>query len=216
MAAALAAACALLAAGAAQAAAITFTSSADFFAALSGASLTTETYEAATLDSLIADGGTLDGLAYDFPNGVQGRIDNLFNRFGNQSLAAQRPDAPQSFFFAGDRVVVTFPAPVRAFGIFFNVGISPAASLFATTSGGDTASTGGPSYDSATMYFAGLIADTAFGSVTFGGLPTITSGYNVDDLTYGLPGAAVPEPGTLALSALGAAAFLAARRRRRG
>lgn len=195
---------------AAQAAIVSFTSSAAFQAALVGQTVVTEGYESPALNSTIANGGILNGLTYNFSNGAPGRIDNIYNNFGDQSLASAA--FPNGFFLAGQSITADFGAGVTAFGIFFNIVQSPAGSLFATTSLGDTA-LGSASYDTPTFHFIGLISDTAFNSVNFGGTSSIASGFNVDNLSF-VRGTAVPEPGSLALVALALAAAAVARSRR--
>ena len=198
----------LLWTGNAWAVVMTYTSSSDFFAALAGQTVITETYEGFPLNSLILDGSTLNDLTYEtFPDGTDGRIDDLYNRIGNQSLALQRGDDATAFFFPGEAFTVTFPSLIHAVGIFFNVSASPEGSLQVATAVGSAGN--GHSYDQSTLYFVGLISDSPFASATFSATQAASSGFNVDDLSY----APVPEPSTLAL--LGGAAILLGRRRRR-
>jgi hypothetical protein len=203
----------------ASATTISYTSSAAFLSALGGSAIT-ETYEGLPLNSLIAAGSTVDGITYtSFPSGAEGRIDNLFNRIGNQSLALQRGGgnlATTGFFFPGDAMSVMFASPVDAVGIFLNVGaksdgsLSPVGSLTVTTTAGSAGN--GPSYDISTLYFVGLISDTPFTSATIAGDSTVATGFNVDNLTYApVP---IPEPMSLILVTTGLAT-LAARRRRK-
>ena len=174
----------------------TYTSSADFFSALGSTPFVTEGYEGLPINSLINPGDTVHGITYDvFPAGSQGRIDNLFNGFGTADLALQRGADDASFFFPGDSMSITLPSPVTAIGIFFNVSISPAGSLFIQTPVG-TATTGGPSYDQSTFYFAGLTSDAPFTTATIGGDATLASGFNLDTLSYAAAEIPVPEPGS--------------------
>jgi PEP-CTERM motif-containing protein len=187
---------ALLLAESAFATTINYTSSAAFLSALSGEMVVIETYETQALNSLIPSGSTVDGITYNsFPAATSGRIDNLFNRIGNQSLALERGGVA-SFFFPGDSMTVTFPHSVNAVGIFFNVAQSPVGSLGINTAVGTA--TNGPTYDISTFYFVGLISDTSFTSATIFGNSNIASGFNVDNLTY-----ASPEPSTLLLLGFG-------------
>lgn len=197
----------------ASATTITYTSSAAFLSAL-GSSAITETYEGLPLNSLIPAGSTVDNITYvSFPLDTSGRIDNLFNSIGNQSLALQRGDDNTAFFLPGESMTVTFPSPVDAVGIFFNVGVSPVGSLTVMTTAGTAGN--GPSYDVSTLYFVGLISDTLFTSATIGGDLDVTTGFNVDNLTYApVEAAPIPEPVSVVLVTTGLVA-LATRRRRK-
>jgi hypothetical protein len=178
----------------------TFTHSADFFAALGGAPLVTETYESLPLNSLIAAGSTVGQFTYStFPAGTQGRIDNFYNRIGAQSLAADRPGNPTlNFFVPGESFSVVFAVPANAVGVFFNANPTPGdGDLFIAASVG-LAGTGGPAtnYDVSTLFFAGLISDTPFTSAVIGSLGAGQgSSFNVDNLSF----SPTPEPATLIL-----------------
>jgi hypothetical protein len=195
---------------------ITYTSSAAFFAALAGGTVATETYEGLVLNSTITDGTTVNGITYDsFPAGTDGRVDNLFNRIGNQSLALERPAGGSNFFNPGEGMTVTFPFAVNSVGIFFNVGVSPVNSLRVLTAVGNAGN--GAAYDQTTLYFVGLISDSAtFNSATFQGIDGITTGFNLDNLSFGnaVAAAAVPEPASLLLFGTGVLALIRSRRRR--
>ncbi len=197
----------------------TYTSSAAFFAALGSAPFTTEGYEGPAVNSLINNGGTLDGLTYSaFPTGTQGRIDNNYNKFDNQSLALQRGTDNTSFFFGGDSFTVTFPTPVKAVAVFFNANHTTNSSngdFFIQTSAG-TANTG-LAYDQSTFYFAGLISNTAFTTATIGSSSAGPNVFNADNLTYSP--AAVPEASTTVsfglLLALGLGGVVVAAKRKK-
>lgn len=194
----------------------TFTHSADFLAALGGAPLVTETYESLPLNSLIAAGSTVGQFTYSsFPAGVQGRVDNIYNHIGAQSLAADRPANPElNFFLAGENFSVAFSTPATAVGIFFNANPTPGNSdLFIATPVG-LAGTGGPAsnYDFSTFFFAGLISDTPFSSAVIGSFGAGQgSSFNVDNLSV----SPVPEPATLLLFGTTAAGLGLARWRQR-
>jgi len=199
----------------ASAATITYTSSAAFFAALAGGTVTTETYEGLPLNSIIPDGTTVDNITYNsFPAGADGRVTNEFGAIGTQSLALIRPGGP-NFFINNEGMTVTFPFAVNSVGIFFNVGVSPVNTLQVLTAVGNAGN--GPVYDQATLYFVGLISDSAtFNSATFQGVTGITTGFNLDNLSYGntVVAAAVPEPTALLLFGTGVLLLIRSRRRK--
>jgi hypothetical protein len=195
----------------------TFTHSADFLTALGSAPLVTETYEGLPLNSLISAGSTVGQFTYTaFPAGVQGRVDNIYNKIGAQSLAADRPGNPGlNFFIPGENFSVAFAQPANAVGVFFNANPTPGSGdLFIATPVG-LAGTGGPAsnYDFPTFFFAGLISDTPFSSAVIGSFGAGQgSSFNVDNLSV----SPVPEPTTLLLFGTTAAAMgLAAWRRRK-
>ena len=199
----------------AQAAIVSYTSSAAFQAAVAGGFITLEGFESGSANQSIASGSTFNGLTYSFNNGRTGRIDATYNAFGNFSLAAE--PAPDGFFDEGDSITVTFGSAVNAFGVFFNVLESPAGSLRVETSNGDVA-VSGDSYDTSTFQFVGLVSDTGFTSVTFGAVAGVLSGFNVDNISFGTvdnSNPTLPEPMSLALSGLALLAAGAARGARR-
>jgi hypothetical protein len=202
---------ALLLATSGEAAVIRVTSSAAFLGALSTPVI--ERFESVPVDTLIPSGSFFNGLQYFFPTSTSGRIDDAFSRVGASSLALERDGdiATDDFFFPGDVLTVTFPTPIRALGIFFNIGVSPAGSISITTPVGTALN--GPDYDLSTLYFVGLISDTPFGSATFSSLSTI-SGWNVDELTWEAAGTAVPEPSVAVALLMGLGSIVAAVRQR--
>jgi hypothetical protein len=183
---------------------ISYTSSADFLTALSGRTVSVEDFESQTLNSVITNGSTVNGLTYSGLPGDGGRIDNLYNRLGNQSLAVQRNS--NNFFLPGEGLTVGFGGQVDAVGIFFNVSQSLANTLQVITSAGTAGN--GATYDTSTLYFVGLISDTPFSSANFTGVTGISSGFNVDNITF----ARVPEPTTVALLGLGLLGLASIRR----
>jgi hypothetical protein len=231
-------------AGSARADIFTFTDSAAFFAAIGGGTLTTEGYEGPAVNTLIPGGTMLNGVTYNFSAPTlggsqgQGRIDNFYAGFGNQSLAIFRtttstelafPDPPepsdQSFFYPGESVTLTFPNAVNAVGIFFNAvpENTQAGDFFIQTPLG-TATNGlnpvtGTGSLFPTLYFVGLISTSgSFTTATIGGIDTgVNGGFNLDNLTFGsnVSVTGIPEPGTLAvLGGLLLATGAACRRRR--
>jgi hypothetical protein len=173
----------------ANAATITYTDSAAFFAALGATPLTIETYEGLATNTTISAGQTVNGITYtSFPPGTSGRIDNLFNRIGERSLAAT---APQTFFFPGQSIDVSFAA-TTAIGVFFNAAVSPPDSLFIETAVGTAGNS--LAYDQSTLYFVGLISDSPFSSARMGATTSASSGYNLDNLTRATGRTSVPDP----------------------
>jgi PEP-CTERM motif len=74
----------------------------------------------------------------------------------------------------------------------------------------------GLAYDMRTFYFVGLISDVAFVSATFTSVeqgPLFLEAFNVDNLSYAAI-QPVPEPTTIALTALGLAGLGVVRKRR--
>lgn len=174
----------------ANAATITYTNSAAFFAALGATPFTSETYEGLAANTTISAGQTINGITYtSFPAGTSGRIDNIFNRVGDRSLALT---GSQTFFFPGQSMDVSF-APTTAIGVLFNVSISPPNSLFIDTAVGTAGN--GLAYDQSTFYFVGLISDSPFSSARIGATTGVPSGYNLDNLTRATgPTTSVPDP----------------------
>jgi len=182
--------------GAARAAVISFTSSAAFLAALGGSPVTVEGYETLAADFAIPNGSIVNGLTYSGFSRDGGRVDaGSYIRFGARSLAMIGATGVNDFFLPDEGFTVDFGAPVDAVGLFFNVGVSPAGALSISTAAGSAAN--GPTYDQSTFYFVGLIADTPFTAATILGVSGISTGFNVDDLTFHR--VSVPEPITLVL-----------------
>ena len=182
----------------------TYTSSASFYSSLAarGITPTIEGYQSYAANSLITAGTTLNGVTYtSFPAGTSGRIDTLYNNIGGRSLGLQRGTDATSYFFAGDSLSVTFTQPTFEIGIFFNSDVTSTTSdLYINTAVG-SATNGGPAtnFDQSTLFFVGLISTTAFTSATIGEVSTAKS-FNLDNLTFG--GSVVPEPSSLALTAI--------------
>jgi hypothetical protein len=167
---------------------VSFTSSAAFNLALAGRPVTIEGFDTYTVNSTIANGTVMNGVIYDsFPGTALGRIDNNYNHFGTQSLALKRrsdPNPNKSFFNPGDALSMSFVAPVYAMGIFFNANFTKPGSLGILTTPVGTVTTGGLLYDVGTFYFAGIISDVPFSTVTVGSNSRSSSSYNLDNLTF--------------------------------
>lgn len=190
----------------------TFTSSADFFAALGSAPTLTETFEGFAPGTVIGTGATFNGITYaGFPAGTfGGLIDVRFASIGDQSLAVERDGAAGGgafdFFFRGESLSLSFAVPVTSFGVFINVASSALVSdyLFVNTPVGSVLS-GGSTPDVSTLFFAGLISDTAFSSVRVGATSQSPSGFNIDNLVR----TPIPEPSSIVLMLVGLACFAA-------
>lgn len=183
----------------AQAAVATYTSSSAFLSAVGG-SLQTETFEGLAVDTVLANGSGLNGLTYTFSGGLAGRIDSTYNRFGDRSLGAVLHSGAD-FFLNNESISVNFGGAVNAFGVFFNANQSPAGAWFVATDTGGMALSSAL-YDTPTFHFVGLVSDTPFNQVVFGGNGTGLSGFNVDNLSYNRSANRIPEPGALALASL--------------
>jgi hypothetical protein len=172
----------------ASATTMTFTSSATFNLALNGNPVTIEGWDTYALNSTIANGTTLNGVTYNaFPGGTLGRIDNQFNHFGTDSLALRRasdPNPNKSFFNPGDVLSISFAKPIYILGIFFNANFTNVGSLGILTTPIGTVTTGGPTYDTGTFYFAGVISTTPFTTATIGSNTKRSSSFNLDNLTF--------------------------------
>lgn len=198
----------VLSAGAVQrpalAGVISFTSSADFLTAIGGTPDFLEDYEEEAVDTLIASGGTLNGITYTFPDGVQGRIDIDFNALDMQSLATWHDNGgSKGSFTPGESFFVELPEPVLAFGVFINATAS--TEYFISVSELSTVVPTSGTHDTNTLHFVGLISTEPFTTVEIGATQSAPSGYNVDNLMY----VAVPEPSGICLTALAGLAFLA-------
>jgi len=190
----------------------TYTSSAEFFAALGGKTLVIEDYESYDLDMTIPPGTKLMGVTYtSWPTAFGGLIGDDFANIDTRSLYLERNGDPGQgdgdFFFPGDTFSVAFDTPVTAIGMFFNVVPGAGEFMFIETPVGTTA-TGGFEPDMGTFFFAGLISDESFGTATIGSTLSAPSGWNADNLVF----APIPAPAALAL--FGAAGLFIRRRRR--
>lgn len=192
-----------------------YTSSSAFDAATAGDTLTAERYSSGSAGELINGGAVFDGLTYQFTAGPSGDllggiITNQFNSFSGLSLGGNQNVGAQ-FFFGGDSFTVTFPKPIKAVGVFFNVNAN-SGNYDVTSSVGD-ASTGSGSYDTSTFVFDGIVSNASFTSITVSSEDVALGSFNIPEIEF----ATVPEPATWAmllafLLGIGAMALLAPRR----
>jgi hypothetical protein len=198
----------------AGAAVVDYTSSAAFTAATAGIALTVEQYATGTNGQTIANGGSFDGLTYTFTSGPVGTvtggiITDMFDSFSGLSLGGTQISG-QQFFFGGDSVTVTFPEPVTAVGVFFNV--NPNSGNYDLRTPVGNVSTGSSTYDTSTFVFDGITSTTAFTTITFLSENASVGSYNIPEIEY----AATPLPAALPLFAAGLGAMgLVGRRRSR-
>ena len=182
--------------GTARADVVTYTSSAEFFAALADTSIVIEDYESYELESTIPPGTELMGVTYStWPTEFGGLIGDAFANFDAQSLYVERDGLPGQgdgdFFFNPESFNIQFSTPVTAVGMFFNVASSDVVSdyMFINTPEG-TALTGGSAQDTGTFFFAGIISTEPFSGAIIGSTEDAPTGWNADNLIM----APVPEP----------------------
>lgn len=211
-----------------------FTSSADYFNAISGFQQNNLGFETGGEEGdSINEGDTLNGVTFtDLPSDTLGRLTGQFNKFGDFSLALYRgidsEAFDESFFFPGESFSVSFAQPINAIGIFFNANPNPDNQFFIQTMVGTAFTGAGQSYDQDTFFFAGIVSDTPFTAATIGATepfqgdgirPFANQGFNADNLNFSVGSvSAVPEPGAYALMGMGAFGLgcVALRYRKRG
>lgn len=184
-------------ANSAKATVVSFTSSAAFNAALTGSSVIVEQYATGTNGQIITNGGSFDGLTYNFTAGPLGTltggiITNEFNSFSGLSAAGNQSTG-QQFFFGGDQVTVVFPAPITAVGVFFNVNLG--SGNYDLISPVGPVVTGSGVYDTRTFVFDGITSTIPFSSITLASENASLGSYNIPEIEF----APVPEPATLTL-----------------
>jgi len=195
----------------AAAASVSYTSSADFFAATAGNTLTEEQYASGSLGQIIPNGGTFNGLTYSFSPEAEGIITDIANSFSNLSLGGHQSDGSQ-YFFGGDSVTVNFATPVYAAGVFFNVNLD--SGNFDLTTPVGNASTGSSAFDTKTFVFAGIISTTAFSTITFSSEDTSQGSFNIPEIAF-VSSTPIPAALPLFASGLGALGLLGRRRKRK-
>jgi hypothetical protein len=201
-----------------SAGATTYTSSSAFNAATASDSFTVENYSSGTNGQTIPNGGSFDGLTYSVNGtGLFGTLNgsiitNQFNSFSGLSLGGNQSGGDQ-FFFGGDSVTVTFPTPVKAIGVFFNVNAN-SGNYDLITPVGDV-STSSATFDTSTFVFDGITSVTPFSSITLVSESTSLGSYNVPEIEFAV--ATTPLPGTLPLfvGGLGMMGFILGRKKRK-
>jgi len=196
---------------------VTYTSSSAFNTAI-GSPGVAEDYATFTAGTLINPGSTFNGITYTSFNlgalGTQGFISNQFNSFTGVSLGANQNNGAAEFFFDGNSFDITF-APTLAIGVFFNVNLN--SGTFGITTSAGTVTNNGSTYDTSTFVFAGLVSDTPFTSahIFSDSRGNGTASFNIPEIILGQNAQASPEPGSIALTALGAGLLTAFARRRK-
>ena len=177
-----------------------YTSSADFLAAVSGLSPTTEDYGTGFANNQdIANGFSERNYlsAFNLTQGAtQGIITDQYNSFSGLSLGADHRDLGDAFtyFLGSEGATLSFAQPIKAFGMFFNVNLGSGQYGFGYPGG--QAFTDSASYDTSTFVFVGVVADNPFSSITFSSTDPNSGVFNVPELIYA---GTVPEPSSLVL-----------------
>lgn len=187
---------------------IVFTNSAAFNAAISSYTTATLDFEGSTALDLIANGGMLGGITFNYTSlynlGISMQIHNTYSATsGTNYLGTDTGGA----FLGGDAFSLSF-APVNAFGLFFlsgselldgDISLTVGSTITSLSSVFDAQLTDG-SY----VYFLGLLDDTnAFGSVNVVSLSGGNFEFNVDDITTTSTAYQVPTPPVLWLLLIG-------------
>jgi len=190
----------------AAAATATYTSSAAFYTAIAGDTVTQEQYASGTLDQLIANGGVFNGLTYTFTAGPSGAltggiITDIANSFSALSLGGNQTDGSK-YFFGGDSVTINFATPVYAAGAFFNVNLNSGNFGLSSTVG--FVNTDSSIFDTETFVFAGITSTTAFSSITLYSDDPDHGSFNIPEIDFV---SSTPLPASLPLFASGLGAF---------
>jgi hypothetical protein len=197
-----------------------FTSSASFFAAISGLTTTTANFDSDTVGN-IAQGGTVDGIqfTYTVDGGAENlAVQNLFDTTsGTNYLGSNDPGT--GALFPGDTFTMSFSTPINAVGFFIIGGPYTAGdfTLSSSTAMGTNSDVLEETLgDGGQVIFLGIASNSDFSSATITLDPSAGELWNVDDITTaaGSIGTPRPEPDTFSLLAIGLAAcvFLAFRK----
>jgi PEP-CTERM motif len=182
-------------AGRTRAAFVAYNDFASFSAALVDQFVIQETYESEDANTVIPNGGTLNGLTYDFPAGLDGRVDDTFANLGSRGLAAERDGLPGAdtfdLFLPGESIAITLPVVTRAFGVFIGTDVEASMAYSVSVAGQGSVPTNrvyDPSvYPPSPFYFVGLISDAPFAQATISATALAGGGYTVDDVTFDVP-----------------------------
>ena len=178
-----------------SAAVVSFASRATFDAAFPGA--VRENWDGFASGTVFTDGTGTNGIIYNSSAGNALVTSSFLNTTNPNSLG----DTTVGFFQAADSVTFTFVGAVRAFGIDINTFATNNEAYTATTDLGNViGSFFNPFPGFGTGQFVGFSSDSNFSSVTIAAAAGTTQSYTLDTLRAV---AAIPEPATTALLALG-------------
>ena len=191
---------------------VTYTSSAAFFADLSGPSQTLD-FESLAPETLLPSAAAVDGVIFTYAiDGLTLKVTSSFDTTSpTNALGLTGGD---DALLDGDEINIGFDTSVKALGMFLITsdpvlaGEIRLVTTAATAFGSDVSE--GTLPDGGIVYFLGLQSTEPFSSALIGFADDgeINFAYNVDDITT-----AVPAPRTLVLAGSGLAALGALRRR---
>jgi len=167
---------------------IVFNNSAAFNAAISNYTTATLDFEGSTALDLIADGGMLGGITFDYTAlNNQGILMQIHNTYSATSGTNYLGTDTGGAFLGGDTFSLSF-ASVNAFGLFFLSGSELLDGDISLTVGTTITSLSSvfeaQLTDGSYVYFLGLLDNTnAFGSVNVVSLSAGNFEFNVDDIT---------------------------------